>query len=154
MRPIAFAALCCAGISTALAAVPVVQLSLPRRDPAGCLALGETLQTFREEGILILASGGLVHNLGAVDFAAPEGEVDPWALEAEAWFLKRIMDGPLEDLLEHRSRWPWSRQAAPTTEHLDPVFVALGAVKPREAARTVYDGWQLANMGLRCLAWS
>ena len=135
------------------AEVPVVQVSLPDLAPAGLMGLGEALRPFREEGALILASGGLVHNLRTADFSAPDTQVDPWAREAEAWFLERLGDGRTEALLEHRSRWPLSRQAAPTTEHLDPVFVAMGAAGADEPCRTVHDGWQLANMSLRCLAW-
>ena len=133
--------------------IPVVQVSLPRWDPSALRGLGEALAPFREDGVLILASGGLVHNLSAVDFSAPEDRVDPWALEAEAWFMDRILDGRFAELADHRARCPWSRQAAPTTEHLDPIFVALGAAKLSEPPRTLHDGWQLGNMSLRCLAW-
>jgi len=132
--------------------VPVVQVSLPRWDPAGLRHLGEALAPLRDDGVLLLASGGLVHNLGAVDFSAPVGRVDPWALEAEAWFMERIAGGRVEELADHRAQWPWSRQAAPTTEHLDPIFVAMGASKG--TPRTIHDGWQLGNMSLRCLAWT
>ena len=135
------------------AEVPVVQVSLPPLDPAGFRALGETLRPFREEGVLILASGGLVHNLRAADFSAPDDRVDPWAREAETWFLERLFAGRDDELLDHRAQWPLSRQAAPTTEHLDPIFVAMGAAKPGEPPRTVFQGWQLANMSLRTLAW-
>ena len=135
------------------AEVPVVQVSLPRWEPADLVALGAALRPFREAGILILASGGLVHNLRTADFSAPDTKVDPWARAAEAWFLERVFDGRREPLLDHRTQWPQSQLAAPTTEHLDPVFVALGAAQAGATARTVFEGWQLANMSLRCLAW-
>ncbi|HLO66878.1 MAG TPA: class III extradiol ring-cleavage dioxygenase [Holophaga sp.] len=134
--------------------LPVVQLSLPDRDPAGLVALGEALRPLREGGILVLASGGLVHNLRAADFSAPDGQVDPWAREGEAWFLERLASGHLDELLQHQALWPESRLAAPTTEHLDPIFMALGAATPGARPLTVHDGWQLANMSLRCLAWN
>ncbi len=134
--------------------VPVVQLSLPRRDPAGLVALGAALRPLRDAGILIVASGGLVHNLRLADFAAPDGQVDPWAREAETWFVTRLEEGRTEDLLAHRDRWPRSAWAAPTTEHLDVLFPALGAATPGAAPRSVHEGWQLANMSLRCLAWA
>ncbi|BDU74472.1 DODA-type extradiol aromatic ring-opening family dioxygenase [Mesoterricola silvestris] len=133
------------------AEVPVVQVSLPRASPADLVAMGRALRAFREEGVLILASGGLVHNLGRVAWSAPDGQAEAWALEAESWFLERIVDGRLEELLDHRDAWPQSHGAAPTTEHLDPVFVALGAAEG--PARTVFDGWQLGSMSLRSLAW-
>jgi 4,5-DOPA dioxygenase extradiol len=132
--------------------VPVVQVALPAWEPRRLRALGEALAPLRGEGILLLASGGLVHNLRAVDWAAPEGAAEPWALEAEAWFLDRLFSGEEASLLDHRDHWPGSRLAAPTTEHLDPLFVALGA-SGGEAPRTVFQGWQLATMSLRALAW-
>lgn len=132
--------------------VPVVQVSLPRAAPAELLAMGASLRAFREEGILILASGGLVHNLGLVEWDAPDGQAEAWALDAERWFLERLADGRREELLDHRRAWPQSRRAAATTEHLDPVFVAMGAGDG--PVRTVFDGWQMGTMSLRCLAWS
>jgi len=133
--------------------VPVVQVSLPAWEPARLQHLGRALRKFRQDGCLILASGGLVHNLRAVAWSAPEDVVEPWALEAETWFLDRLLEGPGEELLDHRALWPLSREAAPTTEHLDPVFVAMGAAGASERPSSVYDGWQLGNMSLRCLAW-
>lgn len=134
--------------------LPVVQLSLPDRDPAGLVDLGAALRPLRAAGILVLASGGLVHNLRTADFSAPDDQVDPWAREAEAWFMERLESGAVDDLVRHKALWPASRLAAPTTEHLDPVFAALGAATPGARPVTVHDGWQLANMSLRCLAWN
>lgn len=134
------------------AELPVVQVSLPEAAPRALAALGEGLRPLREEGWLLLASGGIVHNLRAVDWSAPEGVAADWALEADAWVVDRLAEGDREALLDHRSAWPQSRLAAPTTEHLDPLFVALGAAGT-EAPRTVHEGWQLGNMGLRILAW-
>lgn len=129
--------------------LPVVQLSLPRWTPADLQDLGAKLAPLREEGVLIVASGGLVHNLRRADFGAPDGHPEPWALEAETWILDHL---GTEDLLEHRTRMPLSREAAPTVEHLDPLFVALGAAGG-DGFRTVHDGWHLANGSLRTLAW-
>lgn len=135
------------------ATLPVIQVSLPRWSPERLRLLGSALAPLRAEGVLVVASGGLVHNLGAVEWEAPEGQAEDWALQAEAWVLDHLEDDQRGVLAEHRSRWPWSRQAAPTTEHLDPLFVALGAAAPEERPRTVFDGWQLGTMSLRALAW-
>ena len=135
------------------AQLPVLQVSLPDLDPAGLVALGETLRPLRDQGVLILGSGGLVHNLRAVDFDAPDQRVDAWAQEAETWFMERLQQGDRPALLAHRRQWPGSAMAAPSSEHLDPLFVALGAAQPGEAARTTFQGWQMGNLSLRCLAW-
>lgn len=134
------------------AQIPVVQLSLPRRTPEALLQLGERLAPLRGEGVLILASGGLVHNLRRVDFRAEDGAVEGWALEAESWFMGHLDREAKEGLLNHRDRAPLSREAAPTTEHLDPLFVALGAAG-NDSLRTLFEGWHLGNLSLRTLAW-
>lgn len=135
------------------AQVPVVQVSLPAAEPRALKTLGAALRPFREEGILILASGGLIHNLRAVDFSSSDPQGEPWAVAAETWFLERLASAAWEDLFQHRERWPASHQAAPTTEHLDPLFVAAGAAHPHEPPETLFAGWQLGNLSLRCLGW-
>ncbi|HJV21531.1 MAG TPA: class III extradiol ring-cleavage dioxygenase [Holophagaceae bacterium] len=132
--------------------LPVVQLSLPRWEPAALLKVGEALAPLRAEGVLIVASGGLIHNLRAVDWDAPDDAVRPWADEAEAWFARHLDAGDTEALLDHRTRWAGSHQAAPTPDHLDPVFVAIGAAQG-DPHRTVYQGFQLGTLSLRTWSW-
>ena len=133
--------------------LPVVQLSLPRpRTPALLVQAGRALAPLREEGVLILASGGLVHNLGRLAWdghPAPE----PWATTFEAWMLADIEGKDLERLLEAPDRAPGYAQAAPTSEHLDPLYFALGAAGP-DAPSTLFEGWQHGNLSLRALAWT
>ncbi len=134
------------------ATIPVVQLSLPRWAPRDLLRLGAALAPLRGEGVALVASGGLIHNLRAVAWEAPDGEVLPWAAEAEDWFVHHLEAGDLDALLDHRERWAGSLAAAPTTDHLDPLFVALGAAG-RDPARTVHQGFQLGTMSLRTWSW-
>ncbi len=133
--------------------IPVVQVTLPRVDPARLAALGQALAPLRDRNVLVFGSGGLVHNLRRVDWDAEDGAVDPWALEAEAWFMERLEGGRREELFRHRELLALSSLAAPTTEHLDPLFVALGAAAPGEALTTVFEGFQLGSLSLRSLAW-
>ncbi len=134
------------------AELPVVQLSLPRWEPEALMRLGAALAPLREEGVLILASGGLIHNLRAVDWEAPDEVVRPWAAEAETWFAQQMDAGDLEALVQHRSRWAGSHQSAPTTDHLDPIFVALGAAQG-DPHHTLYQGFQLGTLSLRSWSW-
>ncbi|HJW33870.1 MAG TPA: class III extradiol ring-cleavage dioxygenase [Holophagaceae bacterium] len=132
--------------------LPVVQLSLPRWEPPMLLKLGQALAPLREEGVLLVASGGLIHNLRAVDWDAPDEVVRPWAAEAEAWFAHHLDAGDTTALLDHRARWAGSHPSAPTTDHLDPIFVALGAAQG-DPHRTVYQGFQLGTLSLRSWSW-
>jgi 4,5-DOPA dioxygenase extradiol len=132
--------------------VPFVQVSLPELPPPDLLRLGEALRPLREEGVLLLASGGLVHNFHTMDWGAEFAEPDPWALEAEAWIMDRVAGRRFDELLAYRRTWPEARRVAPTTDHFDPLFVALGASQAEEAVRDVFVGMQFRNMSLRSFA--
>ena len=133
--------------------LPVVQVSLPRlRTPELLARAGEALAPLRAEGVLLLGSGGLVHNLGRLAWngdPAPE----PWAASFEAWMMAGLEAGDRERLFQAASLAPSYALAAPTPEHLDPVYFALGAAGEAPPA-TVFDGWQLGNLSLRTLAWA
>ncbi len=115
--------------------IPVAQLSLqPEQDPAWHLALGRALRPLRQQGVLIVGSGAITHNLRAV-FTHPQGEPAPqWVTEFRDWIAARIRDGDLEALSSYRTRAPHAVQNHPSDEHLLPLFVALGAAsKPDDA---------------------
>ena len=135
------------------AQLPVIQVSLPLpRDPALLVKAGRALAPLRSEGVLLLGSGGLVHNLRRLDWGAhPVPEA--WATAFEQWMVSGIEEKNLDRLVQAAQQAPGYAQAAPTTEHLDPVYFALGAAGADTPA-TIYDGWQHGNLSLRALAWS
>lgn len=132
--------------------LPALQLSLPRWEPARLLELGRALAPLRNEGVAILASGGIVHNLGCLAWNQAGDEPEPWAAEAEAWVLDGIRKGDFERLAAHRQHWPQSRAAAPSTDHLDPLFVALGAAGSGDF-QELHRGFQLGSLSLANLVW-
>lgn len=115
--------------------IPVAQLSLqPRQNPAWHIALGRALRPLREQGVLIIGSGSITHNLRAV-FNHPQGEAAPvWVTEFCDWIADRIAAGDLEALAEYRALAPYAVQNHPTDEHLFPLFVALGAANKIDSA--------------------
>jgi 4,5-DOPA dioxygenase extradiol len=108
--------------------IPVAQLSLqPDKDPAWHIALGRALRPLREQGVLIVGSGSITHNLRAV-FKHPPGAPAPaWVTEFCDWMAERIKAGDLAALSAYRTLAPHAVQNHPTDEHLLPLFVALGA---------------------------
>jgi 4,5-DOPA dioxygenase extradiol len=125
--------------------IPVVQLSLPKaRTPELLLAAGRALAPLRERGVLILGSGGIVHNLRRLDW---EGASAPqsWATAFEGWVRSQLAAGPEGDL-EHWAQAPGAAESVPTSEHLDPLFVAMGA--PGRRPELLYAGWQLGSLSL------
>jgi 4,5-DOPA dioxygenase extradiol len=106
--------------------VPVLQASLPSLEPTALFSLGRTLAPLRDEGVLIVGSGFLTHNLRTVDFR-PNAPTPAWAAEFDAWAADVIARRDVDALLDYRERAPGVRQALPTHEHFVPVVVSLGA---------------------------
>jgi 4,5-DOPA dioxygenase extradiol len=126
------------------ARIPVVQLSLPRpRTPEQLLAAGRALAPLRERGVLLLGSGGVVHNLRLLDWAGAAGP-RPWALAFEGWLRDRLAAG--ESIADWKQA-PGAAESVPTSEHLDPLFVALGAAGGTPP-KVIFDQWQLGSLSL------
>jgi len=125
--------------------VPVVQLSLPRpRTPEQLLAAGRALAPLRTSGVLILGSGGIVHNLRRLDWQDASGP-QPWALAFQGWVRARLAAGDAAGLAGWRGA-PGAAESVPTSEHLDPLFVTLGTAQ--SVPEPVFEGWQLGNLSL------
>ncbi len=108
------------------AGVPVTQLSvLTHGGPAAHLALGRALAPLRAEGVLILGSGGAVHNLR--EWRAGDATVPAWAQAFDEWLAEGIEANALDDLAAYRERHPEGARAHPSEEHFLPLFVAAGA---------------------------
>lgn len=117
------------------AGVPVVPLSMPLGlGAAGAWRLGETLAPLRDEGVLILASGSLTHNLAEIGADAATAS---YVGEFAAWIRGALRDRAA--LLDWQARAPHARRAHPTPEHFLPLLVAAG-VAGEGSAVEVLDG--------------
>lgn len=113
--------------------IPVVQVSIdPNRDAAYHYKLGQALSTLREEGILLIGSGHITHNLRAV-FGLLRGneKPDPKMVKMVGaftnWFAEKLTGEAPADVLRWREEAPFVSENHPTDEHLMPIFFALGA---------------------------
>jgi 4,5-DOPA dioxygenase extradiol len=131
------------------ATVPVVQVSLPAVPPEALLAFGEALRPLRDEGVLLVASGGMVHNLGAIDFQNPGGPAAPWAVAFDRWAWERAALQDREALARWRALAPEPARAHPSTDHFDPLLVAVGAAWPGERAESIHDAIAYGSLSLR-----
>jgi 4,5-DOPA dioxygenase extradiol len=130
--------------------IPVVEVSLPEMPPTDLVRLGAALAPLRDEGVLVLGSGGLVHNLGLLDWRDKQAAPPPWARDFDAWMAGRLERGDLAGLVGYRSGAPGAMRAAPTTEHIDPLFVALGAA-PGDRPHTIFEGFHHGSLGMRSM---
>lgn len=134
------------------AEIPVVQMSLPIGvKPAGLVELGLALAPLREDGVLILGSGRLVHNPQRLRPGAthPEG----WAHSFDEWMGRHLHAGQLQQAAAYRTSAPFAELAVPKSEHLDPLFVAWGAADGGPA-ETLFEGWEQGNLSLRSVTWA
>jgi 4,5-DOPA dioxygenase extradiol len=106
--------------------VPVLQASLPTMDPRTLFDLGRALAPLRQEGVLIVGSGFLTHNLRTIDFSG-QARTPGWAAEFDAWSADVLVRRDVDALLDYRARAPGVKLALPTHEHFVPVIVAMGA---------------------------
>jgi 4,5-DOPA dioxygenase extradiol len=120
--------------------VPVLQVSLPTMDPRTLFELGRALAPLREEGVLIVGSGFLIHNLRAVQFS-PQAQTPAWASEFDAWSEDVLRRRDVDALLDYRKRAPGVGIALPTHEHFVPVLVALGAAESAEVKFPITGFW-------------
>lgn len=114
--------------------IPVVQLSVdPRRDAHWHFELGEALAPLRDDGVLILGSGSLTHDLSAFFGRRGTGGPSPkdYAEAFAAWMAEKIEAGRIDDVLEWAVIAPEALRNHPTPEHILPLFVALGAGGPK-----------------------
>lgn len=134
------------------AAFPVLQLSLPLdRTPEHLYHLGQALAPLRREGLLILGSGGMVHNLRNLEWQSQEAP-ESWASTYDAWAARCLETRDLPALLNWRTQGPEALKAHPTPEHWDPILVALGAAG-EAPCRTLFEGYEHRNLSLRSVIW-
>ena len=120
--------------------VPVFQVSLPARlDGARAYAYGQALAPLADEGVLIVGSGSLTHNLYEVRFDAPEAQGETYATEFAAWIAQTLRNRDHVRLQQTMAMAPHAQRAHPTAEHLWPLMVAAGAAGA-DAPVTRIDG--------------
>jgi 4,5-DOPA dioxygenase extradiol len=114
--------------------IPVLQIALqPHLGTAHHYALGRALAPLREEGVLILGSGGATHNLRQL--GSPDTQPPVWASDFSGWLHDTISAGKTEALLDYRALAPKAAQNHPTEEHFLPLFVAAGAAASAHGRR-------------------
>ena len=122
--------------------VPVLQVSMPSLDPDRLLALGARLRPLRDEGVLIVGSGFLTHGLPFLRDFRTDAPPPDWSRDFDQWAGAALERRDLRGLTGFASVSS-ARYAHPTTEHLVPLFVTLGAAEPDAAMATPITGWYL-----------
>lgn len=132
--------------------VPVIQLSLQSRGgPRHHLELGRALAPLREEGVLIMGSGGVTHNL--MDLRPRQTPPADYAVAFDGWLGAAVSEGLIDDLLDYRTRAEHARRAHPSEEHLLPLFVPLGAADGG-TGEVIHRAFDYGALSLAAYAWN
>jgi 4,5-DOPA dioxygenase extradiol len=128
--------------------IPVVQLSLDRmRSPREHVALARTLRPMREEGVLVLGSGNIVHNLPLMRWG--DEQPYPWAGEFDRLSAELILANDLERLTDYADLGEPARLSIPTNEHYLPLLYALALRRPQEPVEFFAQGIVLGSVSMR-----
>lgn len=128
--------------------VPVVQLSIDATQPAAFhYELGRKLAHLREEGILIMASGNIVHNLATVRWQK-DAEPYDWARSFNATVRNLLETSAHDRLIAYETLGEEARLSIPTPEHYLPLLYVLGTQGDGEAVRIFNDGIDIGSIGM------
>lgn len=134
------------------ARLPVVQLSMPRGATAEDVArMGEALRPLRSQGVMLMGSGGITHNLRRVVFQDKYAPAEPWAQAFDGWVAQGLLSRDFTGLRAW-STAPNARLAHPSTEHLFPLYFVLGAALAEDRVTPVFEGFHHGTLSMRSFA--
>ena len=127
--------------------VPVFQLSIDlSKDLDWHLGIGETLSELRDHGVLVLGSGNVVHNLGALRF---DGELHDFAVEFDSLFATHMTDRNFDAVADRAGLGSLMRMAHPTLEHYIPALTIAGASNAKDALTFMTDSFDMGSVSMR-----
>ena len=136
------------------AEIPVIQLSMDyARAPEDHYALARQLKALRNRGVLIVASGNIVHNLRQMQRGATASQAYDWALEFDQTVGGYLQQGNLDALQNFQKLGSMAKMAHPTHEHYLPLLYAAGAVEAGEPMRFFNTSFQGGSISMRSAVW-
>jgi 4,5-DOPA dioxygenase extradiol len=132
--------------------IPAFQMSLDeRRSFKEHLELGREIRALREQGVLILGSGNIVHNLRRIDWSEPHGAYD-WAVEFDAK-VKGAVEAHDADALASPQKWGETLLATahPSIEHYLPLLYCMGSTDEKDDVSYPYEGFDFGSISMRAI---
>lgn len=135
--------------------VPVTQLSIqPRSGPEVHYQVGRALVPLADEGVLVIGSGSLTHNLEEVFRVRLDHDaaVPGWVTAFAEWTADALAERRTGNLLNYRALAPFARENHPTEDHLLPLFVALGAGGAEAVAERLHSSYTFGVLAMDAYA--
>ncbi|MGB7480359.1 MAG: 4,5-DOPA dioxygenase extradiol [Burkholderiaceae bacterium] len=132
--------------------IPVLQLSLDLTQPAAWhFELGARLAPLRDQGVLLVGTGNVVHNLRLMTRGGPAATPD-WATAFNDRVRAVLADGDLRALADYAGWGPEAQLAVPTVEHYLPLLYAAGSHQPGDAVTILIDGIEAGTLSMLSVA--
>lgn len=132
--------------------IPVVQLSLPAQANAhDVYALGQALRSLRAQGVLLIASGSMTHNLR--EFFGGARDPAPYVQAFSRWVEGHIQSGAHGALLDWQQQAPEALRAHPSDEHFVPLYFALGASDAQDVPHYLSREVMYGILAMDAVAW-
>jgi len=129
--------------------IPVIGVSVnPELSPREQYAIGRALAALREENVLIVGSGGTVHNLRMIEW----GRQEPvqWTVEFDDWLVEKVENWDEPSLFAYEELAPHARLAVPRNEHFVPLFIAMGAGDQKKQAKLLHRSYDYGTLSMIC----
>lgn len=129
--------------------IPVLQLSMDMTKPLEYhVELGKQLSVLRHQGVLILGSGNLVHNLRQISWD-PKAKPFDWAVEFDEWLKEKITSRDLKAITKDFSASKAGQMSVPTLDHYIPALYILGAADASDDLKFEYEEMQNGSISMR-----
>ena len=129
--------------------VPIIQLSLNRsQDAAWHYELAERLRPLRDDNILIVGSGNVVHNHRRYDWSGDRGEPFEWAERFESAARQRMLAADFEPLVNYEKLGPDAMMAVPTPDHYLPLLYVLAQHDDSDQVTFPVEGFDGGSMSM------
>lgn len=129
--------------------IPVISMSVNQHlTPEQQYQIGKSLSLLREQDILIIGSGGTVHNLRAVNWGKDGKGEDQWAVDFDQWLEEHLKSWDTASLFDYYSLAPNAQLAVPPygKEHFIPLFYAMGAADNQKQAKLLHRSYRYGNL--------
>ncbi|MDA3898484.1 MAG: class III extradiol ring-cleavage dioxygenase [Desulfobacteraceae bacterium] len=135
--------------------IPIVQLSVQtEKDTSHHFELGKALRPLRQKGVLIIGSGGAVHNLYDIQGHKINDAPVDYTVAFDQWLFEKITSGQIKDLIDYKKFAPEPEQSHPfPAEHFLPLFVCLGASRQEEKATRIHQGFMYGTLSMAAYQW-
>ncbi len=134
--------------------IPTFQVSIDVTKSARAhIEMGQKLQALREQGVLIVGSGNIVHNLKLIKWREPNANY-PWAVNFDERIKKALIERNEQELFSYTNDADEEAQlSSPSPEHFQPLLYCFGASRPTDKVSFPYEGFEMGSLSMRTVMW-